>query len=94
MINIIPTVSATLTLSVSICYFIQKYLIPDNNTLFCSINDFLGVIFKKNLNRPSESGFGQRIYFSALRFCNLSFTNKKAARKIQAAKFSSICFII
>ncbi|GEM_PF-1482539 len=73
MTNIIPTVSLTLTLSVSICYFIQKYLIPDNNTLFCLINDFLGVIFKKNLNRPSESGFGQRINFSALRFLQPEF---------------------
>ncbi len=51
MINIISTVSLTLTLSVSICYFIQKYLIPINKTMFCPINDFFGVIFKKNLNR-------------------------------------------
>ncbi len=51
MTNIIPTVSLMLTLSVSICYFIQKYLIPSNKTMFCPINDFFGVIFKKNLNR-------------------------------------------
>ncbi len=51
MTNIISTVSLTLTLSVSICYLKQKYLIPNNNTLFSTINDFFGVIFKKNLNR-------------------------------------------
>ncbi len=49
--NIIPSVSLKLTLSVSICYFIQKYLIPPNNAMFCSIKHFFELIFKKNLNR-------------------------------------------
>ena len=78
MTNIISPVSTMLTFSVSICYFTQKYLIPSNKTMFCSINDFFGVIFKKNLNRTSKLEFVYLNYFRVICFLKPKFLEQKS----------------